>query len=69
MRFPMACFISSRVLILLYLLVSVFTANFPGPIFNDSVIDVKVIAGKTAILPCAAHNKGHHKVRFCIMSV
>lgn len=43
-------------------LTTVFTANFSGPIFNDKVTDVKVIAGQTAILPCTAHNKGHHKI-------
>lgn len=38
------------------------SANY-RPLFNEALVDVNVIAGQTAVLPCSALHKGDHKVR------
>ncbi|XP_045156620.2 limbic system-associated membrane protein-like isoform X2 [Mercenaria mercenaria] len=40
---------------------SVMSANY-RPLFNEALVDINVIAGQTAVLPCSALHKGDHKI-------
>lgn len=40
---------------------TVMSTNY-HPLFNDALVDVHVVAGQTAVLPCTAQHKGEHKI-------